>query len=130
MGTKIEFNDTLVLTLDQGFPAEIFNFSEHIKKPILAETHKDRKFRFQKDEARLFHLDPVRVFLVQNIDGKWLHWGHVLIQSQTIEKVFDAQGNWHDEWITSGTFKVTKIHTPDYQRLVTVNESPANKSLF
>ncbi|MDR3613417.1 MAG: hypothetical protein P4L53_07615 [Candidatus Obscuribacterales bacterium] len=130
MGTKIEFNDTLVLTAEQGFPADILNLNEHLKNPILAETLKDKVFSFHKDEARFFHIDPVRVFLVQNIDGKWLHWGHVLIQSQTIEKVIAADGRWCQEWLTSGTFKVVKIHDSDYQRQVTVNESPVNKSFF
>jgi hypothetical protein len=130
MGTKIEINDTLVLTNDQGFPAETFKLSDHLKNPILIETLKDTIFHFQKDEARFFHMDPTRVFLVQSIDGKWLHWGHILIQSQTIEKVFDANGQWHQEWMTSGTYKVVKVHPPEYQSLVTVNESPANRSFF
>jgi hypothetical protein len=130
MGTKIEFNDTLVLTTEQGFPADVFDLNAHLKNPILVEAHKDKIFSFRKDEARFFHIEPVRVFLVQNVDGKWLHWGHVLIQSQTIEKVFDADGQWRQEWMTAGTFKVIKIHLPDYQRLVTVNESPANRSFF
>jgi hypothetical protein len=130
MGTKIEFNDTLVLTAEQGFPADIFKLTEHSKNPVTLEALGDRIFSFQKDEARFFHLDPVRVFLVQNIDGKWLHWGQVLIQSQMIEKAFDASGQWQHEWMTSGTYKVVKIHHPDYQKLVTINESPANKSFF
>jgi len=130
MGTKIEFNDTLVLTQAQGFPAAIFDLNTHLKTPVLAESLKDKIFHFQKDEARFFHLDPVRIFLVQNIDGKWLHWGQVLIQSQSIEKMFDDHAHWLQEWTPSGTFKVVKIHHPDYQKLVTVNESPANKSFF
>lgn len=130
MGTKIEFNDTLVITTEQGFPSDVFDLEKYVKNPVTIDSLQDKLFHFQKDEARFFHLDPCRVFLVQNIAGKWLHWGQIVIQSQTVEKVFDAQGQWQNEWKTSGTFKIVKVHAPDYQKLVTVNESPAGKSFF
>ena len=130
MGSKLEFNDTLVLTRQQGFPTEDLRLELHLQNPILAESLKNKTFHFTKDEARIFHIDPTRVFLVENIEGKWLHWGHVLIQSQKVEKVLDGDGNWQNEWTTSGTYKIAKIYHPDYQRLVTNSESPAGKSFF
>ena len=130
MGTKIEINDTLALTTAQGFPSHLLSVDHISTKTVGIEDVVNHVFEFQKDEARIFHLDPVRVFLVQNIGGKWLHWGQVLIQSQTISKVLEADGSWKGEWLTSGTYKIVKLHESEYQRLVTFHESPAGKSYF
>ncbi|MFX7090580.1 hypothetical protein ABTH94_20785, partial [Acinetobacter baumannii] len=87
MGTKIELNDTLQLTIAQGFPADIFDLAKHRQNPVSLADVADKVFEFHsKADQRIFHLEPVRVFLVQNIDGKWLFWGKVYIQSQTISK--------------------------------------------
>jgi|LakMenEpi03Aug12_release.lakeMendotaPanAssembly.Ray.scaffolds.fasta_scaffold757700_1 hypothetical protein len=72
MGSKIEVNDTLQLTKEQGFPSELLNLAAHLKDPCTAEKLRGKAFSFNKEDARLFHLDPVRVFLVENIAGKWL----------------------------------------------------------
>ncbi|MFX5574693.1 hypothetical protein ABTD77_19835, partial [Acinetobacter baumannii] len=72
----------------------------------------------------------VRVFLVHSCDGKWLHWGHALIQKQEIRKRNPGPDWQAGAWETSGTFIIDQIYTPEYQKLVSVNESPKGKSFF
>ncbi len=73
MGSFIEFNDTLQITTEQGFPKELV-LEKHLQKPFTAEDFKDKIFEFHgKPNMRLYHPAPIRVFLVHNIDGKWLH---------------------------------------------------------
>ena len=83
MGSFIELNDTLQITTEQGFPKEL-TLEHHLQKPFIAEGFAGRVFDFNKPDLRLFHPAPTRVFLVHNIDGKWLYWGHALILEQTI----------------------------------------------
>lgn len=132
MGSFIEINDTLQITKDQGFPSEVLDLQKHLKKPILLDDVKDLVFTFMKKErARLFHLDPTRVFLVQNIDSKWLFWGKILILSQSITKKIEPDGTWKEgNWETSGTFKIIEIYEPAYQELFTKRESIPGKSYF
>jgi hypothetical protein len=131
MGSNIELNDTLQLSEEQGFPSEILNLEKHQKAPITLDEVKDRIFSFHsKDSARVFHLDPVRVFLVQNIGGKWLFWGHAMIQSQEITKVNPGPAWKTGDWQTSGTYKIVALHDPEYQKLVTLRECPPGKSFF
>jgi len=130
MGSNIEVNDTLNLTKEQGFPADVLNRELHAKTPITADALKGRIFKFLKEDARLFHLDPVRVFLVENIDGKWLLWGHAMIQSQEVRKI-NPGPNWTPgQWETSGTFVIDKIYEPEFQKLATKNQSPPGKSYY
>ncbi len=131
MGSPIEFNDTLQLTIEQGFPANILNRESHCKNPLTANDLKGREFTFKnKFDARIFHLDPVRVFLVHNIDGKWLFWGHALIQKQEIKKVNPGPGWKLGDWETTGTYTIEHIYDPDFQQAFTINESPAGRSYF
>lgn len=132
MGSRIELNDTLQITRKQGFPADVLNLARHQADPIPLSAVADRLFQFTgKAGARYFQSDPVRVYLVHNIDGKWLFWGKVFIQSQTIEKLLNANNSWTEgEWITSGTFRIVDIYQPDYQRIFTERESPPGKSYF
>jgi hypothetical protein len=132
MGSFIELNDTLQLTEAQGFPASLLNVEHHQKNPITIDQVKDIVFEFKnKPSARIFQKDPVRVFLVQNIDGKWLFWGHAYIQSQTIKKQLNPDGTWDEEsWITEGTYIINSIYAPDYQIIATKNESPSGLSYF
>lgn len=132
MGSYVEINDTLQLTTPQGFPVDIFNYEKHQITPVTLADVKGKVFSFKnKPSARLFQLDPVRVFFVHNIDGKWLFWGHVLIQSQTIEKALDAQGNWDGKnWVTSGTYTISAVYDPVYQKTFTLNEAPADRNFF
>jgi hypothetical protein len=127
MGSGIEVNDTLQLTTRQGFPSGILNLARHQDNPVTVEDVKGKVFEFAaKDGARVFHLDPVRVYLVENVDGKWIFWGRALIQSQTISKKSDNPIAWE----TSGTYIITDIYEPEYQRLFTKHESPAGRSYF
>ncbi len=113
MGSKIEFNDTLQITSEQGFPAEL-KLEQHLKKPFQAEDFAGRVFTFHsKPGARFYHPAPGRVFLVHNIAGKWLYWGQVQIIEQTINSETNT---------TSGKFIITKIYTPDHQRSMSINE--------
>lgn len=132
MGSKLEVNDTLQLTVEQGFPAEIFDLQKHLVKPISVADVADKIFQFHdKKDARMFHLDPVRVFFVQNIGGKWLFWGKIYIQSQAISKKLEADGTWKNgNWVTSGTYKVIDVYEPDYQRLFTIREALPGASYF
>ncbi|HEY9680253.1 MAG TPA: hypothetical protein V6C86_01535 [Oculatellaceae cyanobacterium] len=129
MGSPIEINDTLQLTKEQGFPSEVLNRRLHLLSPISIESLVGCVFDFRKDDARLFHLDPVRVFLVENIDGKWLFWGKALIQSQTISKNLESDGSWREgSWQTTGTFKISDVYDAEYQEAFTKKESPTGKS--
>lgn len=113
MGSQIEFNDTLQLTSEQGFPSELV-LSKHLTKSFKAEDFTGRVFSFfNKPGVRLFHPAPIRVFLVHNIDNKWLYWGHVQVVEQTIDA---AKGT------TSGKFVITKIYSPEHQRSMSFNE--------
>lgn len=104
MGSFIEINDTLQISKEQGFPEEL-DYERHKIKPFLAEDFEGKIFDFKnKKEIRIFKLPPVRNFLVQNIDGKWLYWGLVHIN----EVVHDNVGR-----TTSGKFKIVYIYSPE-----------------
>ena len=104
MGSFIEINDTLQLTKDQGFPREL-DYVSHKKKPFLSSDFKDQVFEFKnKSNVRIYKLPPVRNFLVENINGKWLYWGliHIIeIHHDYVQK------------ITSGKYKIIHIYSPD-----------------
>ena len=77
MGSYVEVNDTLQITREQGFPKEL-DLKKHLKKPYTAEQFKDLVFEFNnKPSIRNYQMPPVRNFLVENIDGKWLYWGQI-----------------------------------------------------
>lgn len=105
----------------------MLNWREHQKNPVTLLKLKGLEFSFCKPEARIYHLDPVRVFLVENIESKWLFWGHALIQKQEIRKL-NPGPNWKaGDWETAGVFLIESIYDPDYQKLVSLNESPPGK---
>jgi hypothetical protein len=131
MGNIIEVNDTLQITKEQGFPADVLDLANYIKSPVTLDSLNGRRFAFSgKAGARAYHREPVRVFLVQNIAGKWLFWGHAQIQQQTVSKVLDGTGKWTGEWQTRGEYVISSVYEPAYQELVTRRESPAGKSFF
>ncbi len=119
MGSQIELNDTLLITTEQGFPEDVLDLEKHNKNPIGLENMADNIFEFNKLGTRIFHTPPTRCFLVHNIDGKWLYWGHAIVLEQTI-----------NEETTSGKYKIVKIYSPEYQKQVTKNESPEGRSYF
>lgn len=122
MGSFIEINDTLQLTTEQGFPKELV-LEAHLKKPFVADDFAGKVFSFEKPTARLYKTPPVRNFLVHNINGKWLFWGHCLVIEQTIHSSPDGKTQ-----TTSGKFIITKIYTPEQQKQVTINESRPGES--
>jgi len=129
MGSLVEINDTLEITVEQGFPNDIFDLSKHIVTPVTIKDVGDRLFNFHdKPDRHIYQFDPVRVFLLQSINGRWLFWGKAYIQSQTISKTFGSDGSW--TWTTSGTYKVIEVYEPDYQRLFTIRESIPGLSYF
>ena len=104
MGTYIEINDTLQLTIEQGFPKELI-LEEHEKNNFKLENFSDRIFEFKnKKGIRLFKAPPVRNFLVENRNGKWIYWGLCHI----IETTCDYANK-----ITSGKFRLIYINTPE-----------------
>jgi hypothetical protein len=121
MGSYIEFNDTLQLSTEQGFPLEL-NLQKHLQKPFKIEQFKGKIFAFKdKPNMRIFHPAPCRVFLVHNINGKWLYWGHCLIIEQTINA---------ETKTTSGKFIITKIYDPKHQQSMSREEVDPGKEYF
>lgn len=107
MGSYIETNDTLQISREQGFPVEL-DYEKHSEKPLSAFDFEGKIFEFRnKPDIRLYQAPPVRNFLVQNIDGKWLYWGLVHV----IEVVHD-----NIKKTTSGKFRIIHIYTPDEMR--------------
>jgi len=104
MGSLMEFNDTLQITTEQGFPAEL-DYEKHKIKPFIAEDFDGKIFEFKdKSKTRIFHLPPVRNFLAHNINDKWLYWGQIHIT----ELVYDTV-----KQTTSGKFKIIYLYTPE-----------------
>jgi len=131
MGSTLEINDTLQITVEQGFPSAIFDLAKHRNTPVTLKDVKDTTFEFHdKPGARFFQSDPVRVYLVHNINNKWLFWGRIYVQSQRIEKKFAADGTWAGEWMTSGTYKIVDIYDPAYQETFTRREAPSDRNFF
>ncbi len=103
MGSLIEINDTLKLKRGAGFP-------EHIREGAA--------YAFTLPGRRLFHLKPVRVFLVEDIDGQWNFVGQAMILEQTI----DAE---RDE--TRGRYIVKALYPRDYAALMNRHDAPSGK---
>lgn len=140
MGTMVEINDTLQLTTEQGFPAHLLDLAKHRKQPITLSVVQGRVFKFtNKPSARIFQLDPVRVYYVHNIKGKWLFWGRVLIQTLAIRKNLNLGGapivpgteaEPAAAWLTSGTYTIMDIYDPEYQEAFTRHEAPPDRNYF
>jgi len=104
MGSIIEINDTLQINKEQGFPKEL-DLEAHLKKPLNINDFKGRVFEFKnKSEIRIYKVPPVRNFLVENRNGKWIYWGLIHI----LEVKHDYKDN-----VTSGKFKLIYIYTPE-----------------
>lgn len=124
MGSYIEFNDTLQITAEQGFPVDLLDLAKHQNGEVDFADIKDKIFEFKhKPKARLFHPAPCRCFLVQNLDGKWLYWGKIIMQEQTIALI-------NGEHFTSGKYKIIEIYPPEYQKQITMHESRSGESYF
>jgi hypothetical protein len=104
MGSSVVQNDTLQINKEQGFPEE-FNLETHLKTPYKTEDFKGKVFEFKnKSEIRNYQQPPVRNFLVENREGKWIYWGQIHI----LEIKHDYQNK-----TTSGKFKIIYINTPE-----------------
>lgn len=103
MGSSIEINDTLKLRRGAGFPPDIREGGE---------------YAFTLSGRRLFHLMPVRVFLVEEIEGRWNFAGQALILEQTIDAAKDE---------TRGRYKVTRLYPADHVAFMNRYEAPAGK---
>ncbi len=107
MGSKIELNDTLQLTAEQGFPA-VLNLEQHKLKPVTAKDFEGQIFSFaNKNDIRVYQQPPVRNFLVENKNGKWIYWGLV--------HILEITHNYQDQ-TTSGKFKIVDIFTPEQMK--------------
>lgn len=103
MGSFVEINDTLQLTAEQGFPADL-NLDRHVNEPLGASDFEGRVFEFTgKSDIRNYQQTPVRVFLVENRDGRWIYWGLVHVLSVTHD--YEAKA-------TSGKYRLVKLFTP------------------
>jgi len=108
MGGTFEKNDTLQITKEQGFPAEL-DLETHLKKPYKAEDFEGKIFEFKdKPKVRIYNVPPVRNFLVEHRDGKWIYWG--LIHILEINSDYANQ-------MTSGKFKIIYINTPGEMKI-------------
>lgn len=104
MGSMIEINDTLRITKDQGFPAEL-DIVKHLKNPFKFEDVADKVFEFKaKEKIRVYKQPPVRNFLVEDLGGKWLYWGLCYI----LEVKHDYVNG-----VTSGKYKIIRLNSPE-----------------
>lgn len=104
MGSFIEINDTLRITKEQGFPEEL-DLDTHINSPYSIDDVKDKIFTFTaKPKIRVYKIPPVRNFLVEDVNGKWVYWGLCFI----LEINHD-----YEKEESSGKFKIVRLNTPD-----------------
>lgn len=104
MGTFLEINDTLQISKEQGFPGEL-DINKHLKTPYKVDGFKDKTFKFSnKPGIRYYHQPPVRVFLVENVDNKWIYWGLVHLESVTYDYINKT---------TSGEYKIISLYSPE-----------------
>jgi hypothetical protein len=104
MGSHVELNDTLKLKRGQGFPSNI---------------EEGGTYDFSIDGRRLYNLNPSRVFLVEEVDGRWNYIGHAVVLRQMIDTETEK---------TSGQFKVIKVYPRDYALSANRFEAPAGKA--
>ena len=104
MGSFIIQNDTLQLTAKQGFPQEL-SLETHLENPYNTADFEGKIFEFRdKPDIRNYQQPPVRNFLVENREGKWIYWGQIHI----LEIRHD-----YEKKTTSGKFKIIYINTPE-----------------
>lgn len=105
MWSIIEINDTLQITNEQWFPYKELDYEKHKNEPIKVKSLNNKIFSFKdKKKTRVYQKPPVRNFLVQNINGKWLYWWLVHIIEITHNNI---------ENTTSGKFKIIYIYSPE-----------------
>jgi hypothetical protein len=115
----IEINDTLQITADQGWPAEL-DLEAHLETPITLDHVEGRIYEFQdKPKIRMYQQQPVRNFLAQNLNGKWIYWGQCFVLEVTHD---------YEKQTTSGKFKIVKINSPEEmkQAFQVLDRNPQN----
>jgi hypothetical protein len=104
MGSFLEINDTLRITKEQGFPSAL-DVKKHLEKPYKYEDFKDSVFEFKdKPKIRIYKIPPVRNFLVEELDGKWLYWGRC--------HILEIHHDYINE-MTSGKYKIIALNSPE-----------------
>ena len=106
MGSSIEINDTLKLQRGVSFPKDI---------------KLGNKYEFTISDKRLYHLSPVRVFLVEEIDGLWNYIGHAMILELTIDPIKNE---------TRGIYEIVNLYSDEYRILANKYESPPLKGYY
>jgi hypothetical protein len=120
MESQIEMSDTLKISKERGFPSDL-TLEGHVRDPMSSKKFLGPKFDFWNKGARRYPTYPDRVFLVEEIpNGTWLYWGNARVIYQTI----NADGN------TEGQYQIIKIYDPEFQKRMTVEESPEDRSYF
>lgn len=108
MWSVITLNDTLQITSEQGFPAEL-NLETHLATPYTTSDVFWKVFSFrEKQKIRVYQQVPVRNFLVQNIDGKRVYRG--LIHILSLDQDYDKK-------ITSWTFTIIHLNSPEEMKM-------------
>lgn len=104
MGSFLEINDTLRINKKQGFPKEL-DIKKHLKNPYKLKDVRNKIFSFfGKPKIRYYHQPPVRTFLAEELNGKWIYWG----LCEILEVTYDYQ-----KQITSGKYKITHLNSPE-----------------
>lgn len=123
MGSVVTMNDTLQISREQGFPGEL-DYHKHQKKPFRAEDFRNKLFEFRnKPGIRVYQAPPVRNFLVENRDGKWIYWGLVHVTEIIHDNIKKT---------TSGKFKIIYIYTPEEMAKAhdLIDRNPTTKFAF
>lgn len=107
MGSDIKINDTLQISIEQGFPEEL-KIEKYIDGSLDVSDFIGAEYQFSnKSGVRLYKVPPVRNFLVQNVKGKWIYWGLVHILNLSIDYVNQS---------TSGQFRIIYINSLEQMR--------------
>lgn len=107
MGSMVEINDTLQIDAEQGWPEEL-NLEKHLQTPYTLQDVEGKIFEFKdKPGIRMYKQPPVRNFLAQNINGKWVYWGMCFVLEVTHD---------YENKTTSGKFKIIRLNTPDQMK--------------
>jgi len=109
VGSLVEINDILRITKEQGFPGEL-DVTQHLHTPYNITDFEGKIFEFKaKEKLRLYQQPPVRNFLVEDLDGKWLYWGLCYV----LEIHHDYVNG-----LTSGKYKIIRLHSPEEMKQV------------
>jgi hypothetical protein len=96
---------------------------KHLKSPIPLTQVKDKIFSFKnKPDIRIYKVPPVRNFLVENRNEKWIYWGRVHILEVKLD---------YAQKTTSGKFKITAIFSPEEMKIAgTILDERPEKQYF